>query len=129
MTDSLRIASRLDDPQCLQFPFQVTAQGPRNAGRARHVRDLIEQVLFTAPGERVFRPDFGGGARTLVFEPNASPLWAVVEQRLRASLVEALRGEVDPASLEVRVVGEEERLEIAVRYRLAAIGVTEEHRF
>jgi hypothetical protein len=36
-----------------------------------HIRDLIEQVLFTSPGERVNRPDFGSGLRQLVFAPNS----------------------------------------------------------
>jgi hypothetical protein len=49
---------------------------PRGRARAHrgpdaddHLRDLIEQVLFTAPGERVMRPDFGSGLLGLVFEP------------------------------------------------------------
>ncbi len=47
----------------------------------RHIREQIEQVLFTDPGDRVFRPEFGAGVRRLVFEPNSHPymslLWTV----------------------------------------------------
>ncbi len=39
----------------------------------RHIREQIEQVLFTDPGERVFRPELGAGMRQLVFEPNTHP--------------------------------------------------------
>ena len=41
--------------------------------RVRHIREQIEQVLFTDPGERVFRPEFGAGVRRLVFEPSTHP--------------------------------------------------------
>jgi len=59
----------------LDHPYHFDSLG-RTAGTARddHIRDLIEQVLFTAPGERVMRPDFGSGLLALVFEPNSSTL-------------------------------------------------------
>jgi len=93
------------------------------------VRDQIEQVLFTQPGERVFRPQFGAGVRALIFEPNARALWEITKKRLIASLAEALQGEVDPKTLEVIVEGEEEELKIVIRYTLATIGFTEEQSF
>lgn len=120
--------ARLTAPVYLSFPFRVEAGGPRAAGRARHVREQIEQVLFTVPGERVFRPEFGAGVRALVFEPNASPLWEVTRKRLIASLAEALQGEVDPRSLEVDVEGEGEKLVIEVSYTLGTLGHSERHR-
>ena len=122
---------RLSDPPYLAFPFRVTAAGPKLSGRAAHVREQIEQVLFTDPGERVFRPEFGAGARTLVFEPNASPLWEVTRRRLLATLTEALAGEVDPKTLEVRAEGVPERgeLRILIAYRLAAIGQLQQEEF
>ena len=56
-----------------------------------HIRDLIEQVLFTSPGERVMRPDFGAGLLALVFEPNSVELrvWcgALWPNLARAALV------------------------------------------
>ena len=58
--------------QTLDFPYHVDGTGrSATTGAADHVRDLIEQVLFTAPGERVMRPDFGSGLLALVFEPNS----------------------------------------------------------
>lgn len=63
---------RLSDPSYLAFPFRIGTDGAKTSTRARHVREQIEQVLFTNPKERVFRPDFGAGVRKLIFEPNAS---------------------------------------------------------
>jgi len=99
--------------------------------RREHVRQQIEQVLFTNPTERVFRLEFGAGVRRLVFEPNNAALWDLARQRLSASLGEVLRGEVDPASLEIEQLDEdaEDTLHIRVAYRLATINRREEHVF
>ena len=52
------------------YPLRVDAHGATaRTDRAGYLRDLIEQVLFTAPGERVNRPDFGAGVGQLVFAP------------------------------------------------------------
>ncbi len=129
MSEPFDNSQRLGAPPCLAFPFRVEATGPAISRRGQHVREQIEQVLFTAPGERVFRPDFGGGARLLVFEPNSTPLWEVTRRRMQAVLAEALRGEVDPGSLEVEVLGDGERLTLVVRYRLTTLGVTQQQSF
>jgi phage baseplate assembly protein W len=75
----------------LDFPYHVDGTG-RSAtiGAADHVRDLIEQVLFTAPGERVMRPTFGSGLLALVFEPNSVQLAATTQFLAQASLQEHL---------------------------------------
>lgn len=100
------------------------------SARRRHVREQIEQVLFTNPGERVFRTTFGAGARTLIFEPAGSALEELTAKRLRASLAEALEGEVDPRTLEIEVDARAgDRLSVAISYALATIGQREGHRF
>jgi len=113
----------------LAFPLRVKSNGGELANRSRHVRDQIEQVLFTLPGERVFRPEFGAGIRALIFEPNANQLWEITKKRLLSSLAEALYGEVDPKSIEVEVTGEQASLLIVIRYTLATIGHAEEQSF
>ncbi len=118
---------KLSDPAYLAFPFRIGASGPATSARVEHVREQIEQVLFTDRGERVFRPEFGAGLRALVFEPNDSALWEIARKRLLASLAEALRGEVDPKTLEVSVDGEGEKLLVRIAYALAAIGHRETH--
>jgi len=71
----------------LDFPYAIDATGRTGTtGHADHVRDLIEQVLFTAPGERVMRPDFGSGLLALVFEPNSVQLAATVQVLAAAGL-------------------------------------------
>ncbi len=127
---------RLADPPYLAFPLRFglppaaapgdTRRWPLLASRSAHVRGQIEQILFTVAGERVFRPEFGAGLRTLLFEPNASPLWQVTQRRLAAALGEALTGEVDPRSLEIEVSGDDAQLVVRIAYTLAAIGRREE---
>jgi phage baseplate assembly protein W len=51
-----------------------------------HIRDLIEQVLFTAPGERVNRPDFGSGILQLVFAPNGDAMAAATQSSVQGAL-------------------------------------------
>jgi len=104
------------------FPFRVTSDGVAQSERSDHVREQIEQVLFTNPRERVFRPEFGAGIRRLIFEPNNQSLWNITRRRLNASLADALYGEVDPKTIEVRVEAKDEMLLIYVSYMLAAIG-------
>lgn len=119
--------ARLSSQQYMAFPFRIGATGPDASDRIGHVREQIEQVLFTNPGERLFRPEFGAGIRALLFEPNATALWEVTHKRLIASLAEALFGEVDPKTLEVEVSGQGEKMMISVGYTMAAIGHRENH--
>jgi phage baseplate assembly protein W len=123
------MARRLVDPPYLAFPFRLAGGVPALAERSAHIRGQIEQVLFTLPGERVFRPEFGAGVKALVFEPNDTPLWQITRRRLLASLAEALRGEVDPKSIEVTVAGDDANLTIAIAYTLAAVGQRESQLF
>ena len=120
---------RLSDPPYLAFPFRIGEDGAQTSSRAQHVREQIEQVLFTNPYERVFRPEFGAGVKKLIFEPNDSALWEVTRKRLTASLADALKGEVDPRTLEVSVRGEDEKLIVEITYNLTTIGHSEQHQF
>lgn len=117
----------LPSARYLAFPFRVPGNGAEVAERARHVRGQIEQVLFTDPGERVFRAELGAGVRSLVFEPNTSALAELTRQRLLSSVAEALQGEVDPRSLTIEVEGQGEQLTIVIAYTLATIGHAERH--
>lgn len=75
----------------LDFPYRIDATGrTATTSHADHVRDLVEQVLLTAPGERVMRPDFGSGLLALVFEPNGAQLAATVQVLAQASLQQHL---------------------------------------
>jgi len=120
---------RLIDPTYMSFPFQISNDGAKVSGRKDHIREQIVQVLFTNPGERVFRPHFGGGVRQLIFEPNTTQLSDPVKKRLVSSLTEALHGEVDPRSLEVDVITDNNKLYINISYQLATIGLSQSYSF
>ena len=117
----------LIDPAYLSFPLRIGARGAATSGRRDHVRQQIEQVLFTDPGERVFRPEFGAGIRALIFEPNGSVLADILRKRLTDSLADALQGEVDPKTLQVDVHPEEEKLFVVISYALATVGQSESY--
>ena len=123
------MASLLNNADFMKFPMEITANGCVTSSRREHVREQIEQVLFTHPGERWFRPEFGIGVRALVFEPNNRALWEVTKQRLMSSLIDALAGEVSPGSLDVDVAGENEKLLITIAYTLATINQSEKLEF
>jgi phage baseplate assembly protein W len=75
----------------LDFPFHVDGRGRTAATDADdHLRDLIEQVLFTAPGERVMRPEFGSGLLRLVFEPGGPELVAATQHLAQGALQQEL---------------------------------------
>jgi phage baseplate assembly protein W len=79
-----------------------------------HVRDLVEQLLFTAPGERVNRPTFGTGLLQLVFLPNSEPLAAATKAAVQGALTQWL-GDVI-AVQDVAVEADDAVLQVAVRY-------------
>ncbi len=113
----------------MRYPFEIEAAGAATSGRAAHVREQIAQVLLTVPGERVFRPDFGAGVRRLVFEPNDDALVALTEKRLRSSLDDTVRGEVDPKTLAIAVSRTDDApatLSITISYQLTALGQDDE---
>jgi phage baseplate assembly protein W len=71
----------------LDFPFRIDPRG-RSAEVVAdvHIRQMIEQVLFTLPGERANRPDFGCGLLQLVFAPNSEALAAAVQSTVQGAL-------------------------------------------
>lgn len=75
----------------IAFPFQIDGHG-RTAATTDdlHIRDMIEQLLFTNPGERVNRPDFGSGLLQTVFQPNSPALVAALQFTLQGALQQAL---------------------------------------
>jgi uncharacterized protein len=85
------------------------------AERDAWVRGLIEAVLFTAPGERVNRPDFGSGLAQLVFAGNGESLAAATQITVQGALQTWLADFVEVHS--VQVSGDEARLEVTVVYQ------------
>lgn len=99
----------------VDFPFHLDGQG-RTARSADedHLRDMIEQVLFTNPGERVNRPDFGSGLMQLVFAPSSDELATAVESMVQGALQQWLGERIQVT--EVQVESEESTLQVTVQY-------------
>ncbi len=99
----------------LYFPYLIDTQGQTAAAAEEdHVRDMIGQVLFTAPGERVNRPTFGSGLPGLVFEPNAPDAAAATQLQAHGAL-QLWLGDVIEVH-DVTVEADEEVLRVLVRY-------------
>jgi uncharacterized protein len=112
------VPARLD----VAFPFAVDGRGrTANAGYDDHVRDMIELLLFTRPGERVMRPDFGCGLADLVFEPNSPELAASLQSTVQASLQRWLGDVIDVVTVDV--TSEDSTLRILIVYVVRATGV------
>lgn len=121
--------TRLNNADYMTFPLKIGSEGAAISSRRAHVREQIEQVLFTVPGERWFRPEFGVGVLALVFEPNNQPLREITKKRLTASLNEALSGEVKPSSLIVDVENVDDKLLLTIGYTLATINHSDKVEF
>lgn|GEM_PF-243160 len=103
--------------QRLQFPYQFDGRGrSSDVDEATWIRGLIEQVLFTAPGERVMRPDFGSGLRELVFAPNSPELAATTQFLVQGALQQWLADLITVESVAVEAV--ESKLSVTVQYQL-----------
>ncbi|MGW2742265.1 GPW/gp25 family protein [Streptomyces sp. NPDC001450] len=84
------------------FPFHADRRGrTAHARPAEHVHDLIEQLLFTSPGERVMRPDFGCGLLDLVFAPSSPELVSTLELSVQAALQRWLGDLVEVVALDI----------------------------
>ena len=75
----------------IAYPYKVDQRGrTASSDEDRHLRDLIEQVLFTSPGERVNRPEFGTPILQLVFEPSTDVLATALQATVQAALQQQL---------------------------------------
>jgi uncharacterized protein len=107
----------------VDFPLHFDGRGrTAEADDDAHIRDMIEQVLFTSPGERVNRPTFGSGAQQLVFAPNSDALATALRLSVQASLQEWL-GDVIEVT-DVQVEANDSTLRIEVRYVVRRTGET-----
>ena len=91
----------------IAFPLATGADGRvARVGTARHINDMIEQLIFTNPGERVNRPEFGGGMFQVIFAPNSVELQATVHFTLLAALQYYLGDLIEIAGLEIEIADE-----------------------
>ena len=112
----------------LDFPYHVDATGrTAQTGEAEHVRDLIEQVLFTNPGERVNRPTFGSGLAQLVFAPNSDALAAATQVAVQGALTQWLAEEIIVEAVEIENI--DSTLRVSVQYVVRASGTRRQASF
>jgi hypothetical protein len=99
----------------IDFPYHIDSQGrTASTDQDEHIRDLIKQVLFTSPGERVNRPTFGSGLMQLVFAPNSDELATATQFLVQGALQQWL-GELIQVEA-VQVVAEDATLRVMVQY-------------
>jgi phage baseplate assembly protein W len=97
------------------IPFRIDGRGRvADADAPTHLRDLIEQFLFTNLGERVNRPTFGSGLLQLVFAPNSNELAAALQFTIQGGLQQWLGDVATVAAVNVQV--DEATLTVAVSY-------------
>ena len=112
----------------IDFPYRIAADGrTATTNDADHVRDMIELLLFTHPGERLMRPDFGTGLLQYVFAPNSPELAATLQVTLQASLSRWLGDLIDLREATVESI--EAELRVTVSYALRATGEVRQDTF
>jgi phage baseplate assembly protein W len=97
------------------FPYTTDAHGrTAQASATDHVRDMVEQLLFTMPGERVMRPTFGSGLSQLVFQPNSEEVATAVQFLVQGNLQKFLGDVITVEAVDVNSV--ESTIEVRVQY-------------
>lgn len=107
----------------LKYPLAIDAGGGRVAEEGdyeTYVRQLIRQVLLTAQGERINRPDFGAGVRRMVFAPNAPAVASLAQTFVYQALTRWLGRVIKVEN--VVVTTDQEKLMIDVRYLILQRG-------
>jgi phage baseplate assembly protein W len=108
--------------QHLSSPYRIdgTGRSATTTDLRAHARALIEAVIFTAPGERVNRPDFGSGILDMLFDANSQALETAAEFLIRSAIQKHLSDILTVAALDLR--RDEGLLEITLSYDLRATG-------
>lgn len=105
----------------IDFPYRIDGRGLTAAtDYDDHVRDMIEELLFTNTGERVNRPTFGSGLLQLVFAPNSPELAATLQFTVQAALQSYLGDVIKLQSLQV--TAQDSTLQVVVKYTVIASG-------
>jgi phage baseplate assembly protein W len=101
----------------ISYPYQVDGRGRTAAATSDdHIRHMIEQVLFTDPGERVNRPDFGAGVRQFLFAPGNDEVAAAAEFLIRGALQQWLGDLIKVEAVQVHAPAADSSLRIVIQY-------------
>ena len=111
--------ARVDNKASIEvgFPFQIDNYGRvADPGYELHVQQMIELVLFTAPGERVNRPDFGCGLLQLIQDPAADSMATATEYVIQTALQKWMGDVIAVKKVEVKIV--DASLQVVLSYTL-----------
>lgn len=112
----------------VRFPYHIDGRGhTAEADDPTWIRGLIEQVLFTSPGERVMRPDFGCGLLQLVFAPNSPELAAATQMLVQGALQQWLADVILVEQVAVESV--DAQLRVVVHYVVRRSQIREQQVF
>jgi len=112
----------------IAFPYQFAGRGrTAEAAMADYVSQLVEQVLFTSPGERVNLPDFGSGLLQLPFAPNSMEMAAATQFAVQGALQKWLGSYLKVRS--VTASAQDATLTVTVSYVLLSTDVTQVQTF
>jgi phage baseplate assembly protein W len=108
----------------LDFPYHFDQRGRTAAtDNDDHIRDMIEEFLFTNPGERVNRPDFGSGLLQMVFAPNSPEIASALQFTIQAGLQRWLGDDI--VAQKVEVTAEDSTLNVVVQYVVKSTNETQ----
>jgi phage baseplate assembly protein W len=107
----------------IDFPYQIGGRGrTATVDEDAHILDMLEQLLFTNPGERVNRPNFGSGVLQLIFAPNSPELAGTLQFTLKAAILHWLGDLVEVQELEV--TSDDATLSVDLQYVVKRTGAT-----
>ncbi len=99
----------------IDHPFRIDGSGrTATTDLEAHIRDLIEQVLFTSPGERVNRPTFGSGIMQLIFAPNSPEVATTTQFLIQGALQQWLSDLIQVRDVKVENI--DSKLEVTIQY-------------
>lgn len=110
----------------IQFPWQFNNQG-RTAATNDSIRNMIEQLLFTNPGERVNRPDFGSSLMQLIFDANSPEQTTALTLSLQVTLQHWLGDVIAVQSLDV--ANDDSNLTVSIQYVVRSTNASQQAQF
>lgn len=99
------------------FPLQLDGGQVGMNAYELHVKQSIWLILQTAPGERMMRPDFGGGMETLAFEPMNATTTALLQHQINETLTQ-FEPRIELLNVVVSAVQDEGKLSADIQYRV-----------
>jgi phage baseplate assembly protein W len=111
----------------VNFAYQFDGRGRTMDPQDEYLRQMVEQVLFTSPGERVNMPDFGSGLLQLPFAPNSMELAAATQFSVQGALQKWLSAYIKIIS--VTASAQESTITVSVTYAPLNTGVPQVQTF